>query len=67
MTSRKCVEVEVLTAVAMKSSVFWDITTCGPLKVNLRFEGTYRLCLQGQRIHGDVSRSSHIKYNLELN
>jgi hypothetical protein len=24
----------------MKSSIFWDITPCGPLKVNLRFGGT---------------------------
>jgi hypothetical protein len=26
---------EVPTAVAMKSSIFWDITLCSPLKVNL--------------------------------
>jgi hypothetical protein len=25
---------EVLTAVVMKSSIFWDITPCSPLKVN---------------------------------
>jgi hypothetical protein len=25
---------EVLTAVAMKSSIFWDITPCSVLKVN---------------------------------
>jgi hypothetical protein len=25
---------EVLTAVVMKSSIFWDITPCNPLKVN---------------------------------
>jgi hypothetical protein len=25
---------EVLTAVVMKSSTFWDITSCSPLKVN---------------------------------
>jgi hypothetical protein len=28
------VEFEVLTAVVMKSSNFWDITPCSPLKVN---------------------------------
>jgi hypothetical protein len=28
-----------------KSSIFWDITHCSPLKVNRRFGGTYRLCL----------------------
>jgi hypothetical protein len=31
------VEFEVLTAVIMKGSVFWDITSCGPLKINRRF------------------------------
>jgi hypothetical protein len=34
---------EVLTAVVMKSTIFWDITPCCPLKVNRRFGGTYRL------------------------
>jgi hypothetical protein len=38
---------EVLTAVVMKSSVFWDITPCSPLKVNRCFGGTYRIHLQG--------------------
>jgi hypothetical protein len=33
----------------LKSSVFWDITPCSPLKVNRRFRGTYRLYLQGRR------------------
>jgi hypothetical protein len=41
---------EVLTAVVMKRTVFWDITTCNPLKVNRRFGGTYRLYVQGRRI-----------------
>jgi hypothetical protein len=41
---------EVLTPVVMKSTVFWDITMCSPLKVNRRFGGTYRLHLQGRRI-----------------
>jgi hypothetical protein len=27
-------EFEVLTAVVMKSTVFWDITPCSPLSVN---------------------------------
>jgi hypothetical protein len=31
---------EALTAVVMKSSVFWDITQCNPLKINRCFEGT---------------------------
>jgi hypothetical protein len=31
---------EVLTGVVMKSTIFWDITPCSPLKVNWRFGGT---------------------------
>jgi hypothetical protein len=38
--------VEVLAAVVKKSTVFWDITVCSPLKVNWSFRGTYRLHLQ---------------------
>jgi hypothetical protein len=38
-----CGVYEVLTAVVMKSSVFWDITLCGSLDVNRRFGGTCRL------------------------
>jgi hypothetical protein len=37
---------EILTAVVMKSSIFWDIM----LKVNWHFGGTYRLYLQGRKI-----------------
>jgi hypothetical protein len=43
------VRFEVLTAVVMKSSIFWDITPCSPLNVNRRFGGKYRL-LQGRRV-----------------
>jgi hypothetical protein len=32
--------------VVTKSSIFWDITPCSPLKDNIRFEGTRRLQLQ---------------------
>jgi hypothetical protein len=35
-----CLEVEVLTAVVMKSSIFWDITPRSPFNVNRRFGGT---------------------------
>jgi hypothetical protein len=42
-----CVQFEVLTGVVMKSTIFWDITPCSPLKVNRRFGGTCRLHLQG--------------------
>jgi uncharacterized protein YfaT (DUF1175 family) len=38
---------EVLTAVAMNSSVFWDITSYRPVKVNGCFGGIYRLHFQG--------------------
>jgi hypothetical protein len=41
---------EVLTAVAMKSSIFWDVTPCSPLKVNRRFGRTCRLYFNGRRI-----------------
>jgi hypothetical protein len=40
---------QVLTAVVMKCTVFWNITSCSPLSVNRRFGGTYRLHLQGQK------------------
>jgi hypothetical protein len=32
--------VEVFRAVAMKNSVFWDITPCSPLNIYRRFEGS---------------------------
>jgi hypothetical protein len=41
---------EVLRAVVMKCSIFWDITTCSPLKINRRFGGICRLHIQGRRI-----------------
>jgi hypothetical protein len=31
------------------STIFWDIMLCSPLSVNWRFEGTYRLHLQGRK------------------
>jgi hypothetical protein len=30
----------------VKSTIFWDITPCNPLKVDRRFGGTYPLYLQ---------------------
>jgi hypothetical protein len=35
----KYVGFEVLTEVVMKTSIFWDITPCSPLKDNRRFRG----------------------------
>jgi hypothetical protein len=37
------IQYEVLIAVVMKSSIFWDLTQCSPLKFNRRFGGTCRL------------------------
>jgi hypothetical protein len=41
---------EVLTTVVLKSSIFWDIMPCSPLKIKQRFGGTCCLHLQGRRI-----------------
>jgi hypothetical protein len=48
-TSKYCVGFEVLTAVAMQSTIYWDITPCSPLSVNRRFGGTYCLHLHGRK------------------
>jgi hypothetical protein len=56
---------QVLTAVVMKSSIFWDIMPYSPLKVNRRFRGTRRLHLQGrrnQREAGSKQSSSVLKW-----
>jgi hypothetical protein len=37
---------EVLTLVVMKSTIFWDITQCSPLKVSRRFGGTLRMVVR---------------------
>jgi hypothetical protein len=34
----------------LKSAIFWDTTSCSPLKINRHFAETYRLHLQGRRI-----------------
>jgi hypothetical protein len=36
--------------VVIRSSIFWDVTQCSPLKVNRRVGRTCRLHLQGRRI-----------------
>jgi hypothetical protein len=41
---------QVLTAVVMKSSIFWDKLPCGPFEINRLFGGTCRLNLQGRGI-----------------
>jgi hypothetical protein len=35
------VGLKVLTAMAMKNTILWDITPCSPLKVNRCFGGTW--------------------------
>jgi hypothetical protein len=41
---------EVLTAVIMKSFIFWTITPCSPAETKRRLGGTCRLYLQGRRV-----------------
>jgi hypothetical protein len=48
--------VEALTAVTMKHSVFWDVSSCTCL--NRRLGGTYRLHLQGSKIREQVTSVS---------
>jgi hypothetical protein len=40
---------EVLAAVVMKSTIFWDTTPYSPLNVNRRYGGTYSLNPQGRK------------------
>jgi hypothetical protein len=49
-TEDKHVGFEVLTAVVMKNTIFWNIMACSPLSVNWYFGGTYRFHLQGRKI-----------------
>jgi hypothetical protein len=50
-TNHPIIEFEVLTAVVMKNSIFWDTTPCSPLKVNRHFGGTCGLHVLGRRIN----------------
>jgi hypothetical protein len=47
---------KVLTTVVMKSFIFWDITSCNPLKVYRRFGATCRLHLKGRRISQEINQ-----------
>jgi hypothetical protein len=56
-----------LTTLSMKSSILWDITPCGPLKVNQRSGGICRLHLHGLRVsevrnglHGVLSQKREL-------
>jgi hypothetical protein len=48
---------EALTAVVMKSSVFWDIMPLRLLKDSRHFVGTYHLHIQGSRV--SQARNQH--------
>jgi hypothetical protein len=43
-----CVGLEILTAVVMKVTIFWDIGPCSPYMKRL-FGGTYPLQRQGRK------------------
>jgi hypothetical protein len=51
---------DVLTPVARKRDVFWDITPCSPLSVNRRFGRTCRLHV-GYEVLTAVVMKSYIK------
>jgi hypothetical protein len=51
LTVLRTVGFEVLTAVVMKSSIFWDTKQCSAFKFNRHFWGIFRLRLQGRRIN----------------
>jgi hypothetical protein len=51
-------ESEVLEALVMKGTIFWDITPCDPLKVNRRFGGAYHFHIQGEISRARYQRES---------
>jgi hypothetical protein len=53
------VRFQVLTAMSMKMTVFWDIAPCSLVEINLYFRGTY--CLHHQSDHRpDDGGSKHL-------
>jgi hypothetical protein len=56
-SNNRYVGFEVLTAVVMKSSIFWDITSRGLLKVRRRFGGIFIIHIQGRRISQVIIQS----------
>jgi hypothetical protein len=54
---------EVLKAVVIKRSVFWNITPCNLLEVNRRFGRTCRLHLQGRHLLSRRFLAGHIRWH----
>jgi hypothetical protein len=57
MNSREFLDHVSNNELRKKSTIFWDIMSCSPLKVNRHFGGTYRLRLQGTKISRESSRN----------
>jgi hypothetical protein len=53
-TDRRFVGIEILTEVVIKSSNFWNITPCSPLKFNRRFGGTSMFSEDGSVISQNI-------------
>jgi hypothetical protein len=45
---------EVPTELVMKNTIFWDMTSCNPLKANRRFGGTYRLHFDFEKVSREI-------------
>jgi hypothetical protein len=52
-----CLGFEVFTAMVMKSSLFWEMMSCSPMKVNWCFGGTCHFHIQGWRV--SQARNQH--------
>jgi hypothetical protein len=64
-TQKYIIWFEVLTVVAMISSVLWDIMPCSPLKVTLCFGGSCHLHFQGWRV--SPARNQYEAWSFGLN
>jgi hypothetical protein len=62
----RSVRCEVLTAVTVKTTVFWDVAPCRSC-VNRRVGGTYRLHLHGRKIRvlGTSVTAMYLKYTYD--
>jgi hypothetical protein len=54
---RVCARYEALTALVMKTFIFWDVMQCSPVQVKRRFGGTCRLRLQNWRWSASLKHS----------